>query len=906
MKTVLGTLLAAALVLAAFPAPLRAQATNAVLQGVVTDEQQGVLPGVAVNVLNVDTGLARDVVTDDRGWFRAVALPPGTYQLKATLEGFVPYERAGLVLTIGQEATVDVKLGVAARTESVTVTAAAPLIDVSSSALGTTVTKAQLDNLPLAGRNFSSLANLSPGVTGVGGGGVNAGGQLSRNNSFIIDGTSNDENAIADQRGAFSLEAVREYVVYTNQFAAEYGQASGAIVSVVTRSGTNNVEGRVFWFRRDDAFDAQNPFSHAQGSGKAPFSEQRLGGFLGGPLVKDKWHYFGSYERLRNETTSVITSPLVPADQREYPNKNRDDQYFFKTDYQINAKHTLSGRYRLDDAVNEGLGIGGLNPIERGYDYQAKFQDTVVNLTSVLSARTVNEARVQYGRIRRFYSVDEYADPFGVSISRPSGNFGKANNMPQGWNAVRYQFNDNLTYSVGRHDFKAGVDVQIDRSDVWFLGNKDGTFTFRTDTPFNAADPTTYPFQYTQTIGDWYDDRANDMYSGFIQDTWRLSPRLTLNLGLRYDTETLFAKADGIDVDQDRNNFSPRLGFVWSPWAGARTVVRGGFGTYYDQGFNNITGNIGISARSRTITILNPGYPDPYGQGTVQPQKPSLTVAAPAISTPSTRTYSVGFKHEIRSGLAVSVDGVRTQGYDLFNSLDINAAPAGTTIRPNPDYLRINQYQTTGRSWYDALLVAFERRSGRGPLFNLSYTLSKQLRNVEDFGFSPQDALNPAAERALASNNRTHQFVGSVTWALPWDFQIAALVQARSGLPWTVTTGSDNNGDTNVNDRPDLAVPGGNAADKSTYNAAFTGRVGNLGRSTNVGPSFAQVDARLSRFFRFGSYSFEGFVEAFNLANHANLGVPVGTLTSSSFGKATGLATSATPRQVELGVRFNF
>jgi len=547
-----------------------------------------------------------------------------------------------------------------------------------------------------------------------------------------------------------------------------------------------------------------------------------------------------------------------------------------------------------------------LNPIERGYDYEARFQDTVVSATSVLSSRAVNEARVQYGRVHRWYSVDGYADPNGVSISRPSGNFGKANNMPQGWDAVRYQFIDNLSYTLGAHDFKAGVDVQIDRTDVWFLGNKDGTFAFRADRPFDANDPTTYPFQYTRTIGDWYDDRANDMYSAFIQDSWRATPRLTLNIGLRYDTETLFTKADGIDVDQDLNNVSPRVGFVWTPWASRPTVVRGGFGVYYDQGFNNITGNIGIAARSTSVTVLNPGYPDPYAQGTIVAAKPSTTVAAPRIDTPSTRTYSVGVKHELRPGLALSIDGVRTLGYDLFNSIDINAPAAGGGPRPNADFLRVNQYQTTGRSWYDALLVSFERRTGRGPLFNLSYTLSKQIRNVEDFGFTPQDSLNPGLERARATNDRTHQFVGSVTWALPWDFQVAALVQARSGLPWTVTTGVDNNGDTSINDRPDLAVPGGDPRARATYNAAFTGRGGTLGRNTNIGPSFVQVDARLSRFFRFGAYSFEGFVEAFNLTNRANLGLPVGNLTSASFGRPTGLATGATPRQVELGVRFNF
>lgn len=396
------------------------------------------------------------------------------------------------------------------------------------------------------------------------------------------------------------------------------------------------------------------------------------------------------------------------------------------------------------------------------------------------------------------------------------------------------------------------------------------------------------------------------MYSGFVQDTWRVHDRLTLNLGLRYDTETIFAKAKSVNVDQDLNNFGPRIGFTWTPSATARTAVRGGFGVYYDQGFNNISGNISNSARSTNVTVLNPGYPDPYQGGTIAATKPSLTVAAPAIETPSSRAFSIGVRRELQAGLAIGVDAVRTLGYQLFNAVDINAPLPGTGVRPDPNYLRILQYQTTGRSRSNALLVSLERRSGPGPLFNVSYTLSRQLRSVEDFGFSPQDSYNPAAELALGNNNRTHQFVASVVWPLPYGFQAAGLIQTRSGLPWTVTTGSDNNGDTNVNDRPDLAVPGGDPSSVSTYSSAFTGRVGNLGRNTNTGPAFSQVDLRLSKSVRVNRYSVEGFAEAFNLFNRANLGLPVGTLTSASFGKSTGLASNAASRQLELGVRFNF
>jgi Carboxypeptidase regulatory-like domain len=250
-----------ALLVAGIPAPATGQNIGATLQGLVTDEQKAVLPGVTVTIINVDTGIARTVVTDTAGWYRAAALSPGTYELTTDLTGFVTYKRSGLTLTTGQAPRIDIMLQVAAVKETVQVVAAAPLVDTTKNTIGLTVTRKDLDSIPLVTRNFLDLANMTPGVTGVGGGGVNTAGQLNRSNSYLVDGVSNDDTIVSSSRGGFSLEAVREYVVLANQYTAEYGISSGAIVSVVTRSGTNKNEGRAFYFARNDALDAQNPFS---------------------------------------------------------------------------------------------------------------------------------------------------------------------------------------------------------------------------------------------------------------------------------------------------------------------------------------------------------------------------------------------------------------------------------------------------------------------------------------------------------------------------------------------------------------------------------------------------------------------------------------------------------------------
>lgn len=881
-----------------------AQGTGATVQGTVRDAQGGILPGAAVVIRNTETGVSRTMTADESGFYRAAALAPGLYEMQVELSGFVRYVRTGLTLTIGQEAVVHVTMQLATVEEAVTVTAAAPLVETTKSSLGSTISREQLDALPLPGRNFTALANLTPGVAGVGGGGLNTAGQLSRNNTFLIDGVSNDEGGVAGTRGGFSIEAVREYAVMANQFPAEFGRASGAMVTIVTRSGTNRVQGRGFVLHRDDSLDAQDPFSKAQGSGKAPFSEQRFGGLLGGPLRRDRTHYFASYEGRRLRETNVITSVLVPVNEREHPQTTDGHQAFGKVDHVFNSANNLSIRYRIDKTEQTGLGIGGLSTRERGRDFTNTSQDVSSNFTSILSNRAVNEFRFQYARLYRWNDVSNYTSKTGYTINRPSGNFGKANNQEQGESQNYWQFIENISYTRGTHTLKAGVDVQVVRMHVYFLSNKDGTFTFNVDTPFDPNNRATYPTQFTQNVGDPNDYEPNELYSGFIQDSWRVGSRLTLNLGLRYETETAFARAKDVGVKDDRDNIAPRLGFAWDPFGDARTAVRGGYGLYFDQAFLNITGNVTVAANSIGVTIINPGYPDPYSGGAVRPEARSRTIASPDIETPNTHTFSIGAKRELFGGLALSADFVRTRGYNLFNQFDINYPDPVTRIRPNSEFLRINQYETTGNSWYRALLMSLERRGTRGPSFGVSYTLARALRDVEDFGFQAQDQNNRAVERGYAGNHRKHQLVANVTYALPFRFQIGVLAQARSGLPWNITTGTDSNGDTIVNDRPDLADPKGDPRLASTYNAAFTGRVGNLPRNYGVGPNFVQIDARVSKFLQLGSRRIEGFVEAFNVANRPNFGLPNGNLRSAQFGKSTG--TAGPSRQVEFGLRFDF
>ena len=446
------------------------------------------------------------------------------------------------------------------------------------------------------------------------------------------------------------------------------------------------------------------------------------------------------------------------------------------------------------------------------------------------------------------------------------------------------------------------MDVSIIRAPSFFPRNRDGTFTFATDAPFNPNDLSTYPTQFTQSIADPDVPLPDNIYSFFIQDTWRASTRLTLNLGVRYDRETAFSWING--VPDDTNNWAPRAGFVWDPTGAGHTVIRGGAGLYVDQTFLNPPLNVALAQRARDITIVNPGYPDPFSRGTVAASLPSISVASQDMRTPETRSISLGVKREIIPGLAVSVDGVTSRGYNQYNNRDLNPPDAITRARPDPRYLRITQYESEGRSWYSALLASVERRPGKGPGFGASYTLSRTVRTVEGFLFLAQDQNNLDAEKALGENHRRHQIAAHTTWSLPAGFQVAALLQARSGRPFNVTTGVDNNRDTNINDRPDLAVPDGNPRSTSTYFTDFTGRVGNLGRNFGTGDPYMTVDMRVSKFVQMQRMRLEGFIEAFNVTNRTNFDLPTGNLRSSSFGRATEIQGS--PRQVEIGLRVDF
>jgi outer membrane receptor for ferrienterochelin and colicin len=898
MKRLLIWLLAAIAVCA--PLVASAQVTTALVQGRVSDESGAPVPGAAITARNTATSAARAAISDAQGLYRIAGLPVGPYEISAAMNGFGTHVRSGITLRIGQEANVDFGLKVAAVSETVTIVGEAPIVETTKTALGKTITTKQIDDLPVGGRTFQNLAFLSPGIlvnASTGGTGIAASGGTGRNNTLLIDGLSNDDDSVASDRGNFPLDAVQELQVLANQYSAEFGQASGAVINALTRSGTNKLHGRAYFYYRSDGLSANNPFVQpdpATGKApKAPFKQKIPGGFLSGPLQKDKTFFFVSYEHALRDETAVISVPaatlaaLGQPSQTNFPNAIRNPRLVGKVDHHLTPAQTLTVRYRLDRDTRDNWYVGGAgNPdgrstIERGTDRLIKNQDIALSHTWVASPRALNELRTQFARRTLDWSVDNYCKDC-PTINRPGVLLGKANNMPQGRTEDRLQIQDSFSYNVsdkaGDHFFKFGADASFIDLTSTFYNNLHGTFTFTTDRPFNAADRTTYPIQFTKNTGDPTVQLNNNIYGAFVQDQWKVTPHFTLNLGLRYDYE------DVVGIKQDHNNFGPRVHFAWDPFKDGKTALRGGFGRYFDQVFLNIPLNAENAKKFVGVTIANPGFPDPFVGGSVAtPPPPSTVVFDPALTTPFGNTFSLGFQREIFRDLAVTVDGVYAQGEDLLVTLDQNYSINGS-IRPNPNFAIMRMVKSTARSRYKALQTGIEKRFSRRYSFSLAYTLADSKRNSEDFNFNPQDHRDLDAEYAPSFSDARHSVAGSVLFEAPLGIKLGMAGRYRSALPYNITTGRDDNRDGfPTTDRP-------------------AGTARNAGR----GAAVWFVDARVAKELRLRGAQIEAIVQAFNVFNHPSMGGFIGNQLSAQFRKPTAVVTNFEPRQVELALRVGF
>jgi hypothetical protein len=940
------------------PAFAQSQAVNGTIEGTVSDESGAALPGVAVTVVNVDTGDTRVAVSNDRGVYRAPLLALGRYRLAAELQGFKKYEQQGLTLSAGQSAIVNITLGVGNVSETVTVTRESPIAEPGKIDLGRTIGETEIRNLPLVSRNPYNFAFLQANVAGYennefGVPRINANGSQMHTN-YQIDGNTNTEKDRAGLRMLPVSEVlVREVKVITNGFAPEFGQTTGMVYNAITPSGTNDLHGSAsFRFKRNPM--SSSPFFLAQNARKPDTEANDETATLGGPLQKDKWHYYGAYEYVdRSLITGSQVIAVAPADAQTLgitlpssgviPAHQKVNFGFGKTDYQLSRGSLLSVRYfgfKNFSAAN--IGAGGFTTTDRATDFTDRMDSTSGQLVSTIGRSMLNELRVQYARRHQFRTQGMSVDGPAITVTGKAA-FGGARLGDD--NSVGFDFTqgitqvlDNVSWIHGAHAIKTGLDAQ------WIADERvrgeQFQYTFASIPDYLAAKSGANPFAYSnfqQLLGDLTASYDSAFYGLFVQDDWQIAPRVKLLFGVRYDlfdvpaARPFAANPYSQNFTVDKNNVGPRAGVSWALDQNAQTVVRASVGLMYEPPLLNFYDN----------AILSNGDPKSYNVGPVLPTaagapafpatlaapppgfilpKQTINAVDPAFKTQSAWLSNIQVERALTTDIAVTVGYVNSVGRNLPVLMDVNLVPSGSTLpdgrpifssaRTNPAFDHIYLFQSIADSTYNAFTATLTKRMTHGWLTQATYTLARGVDNapltssyiIGSGDDRPSDPTNLDRDKGVTPFNQTHTLSVSTVLApavggsgpramLLNNNQLGIILQANSGLPFNIHSTADLNKDGQLNDRP-------NGIERNS---------GRLGRVLDL-------DLRYSRFVPAGGgRRGELFFEAKNLFNTRN----VASVNRSIVTDALGAPTSAIPttfagtsgydqRTMQLGVKFLF
>ena len=656
-----------------------AQTTNGVISGIITDAQGGVLPGVTVTARNTDTGATRTEVTEADGRYRMAALQPGPYEVKAELSGFGVATFPSIVVNTATEVTRNITLQVTGVQENVTVTGEAPIIETTKTEVSGVVTQDQMQNLPLATREPMDLALLLPGTNNDAArarkANVNVGaGAFTNGSGLLVDGVWNKEGNTGEPRQDFPQSAIQEFKVFLSQSPAEYGWTAGGTVSMATKSGTNQYHGEGFELFQNQALSVQDPFSKAAGNPKPDFKRQQFGGTFGGPIVKDKVHFFESAEglQLSQFDTVVVAHPELYGNLNGvFPSPEMNHMSFSRGDVQMGPKQSLYARYAWQDSnfTCEGCGSASSQPWFSGAGGIRQLRYSLAGAhTWIISSRVLNEIHGQYTNYHyRAHEPGVEAQPnlFDNSAARtapltqvysfPSLSWGGSGNFYT--EHLAREMRDDLSVTEGSHNMKFGAGFL--RNGLW-ADNRPalGTWTFSVDQAFNpnqvaynpstltAAGSTFVPLpgslkQYTASLLPLPVFTPHDLISGYAQDEWKPKAGLTVNYGLRYDYEMhafnqgisasskdfqgnpvlpfagtpLDIAALGVDFTKrgDKTDFGPRAGMAWDLRNNGKTVLRADYGIYYNPTNLTIESAELANFKQLSVTVTNPTYPDPYG-----------------------------------------------------------------------------------------------------------------------------------------------------------------------------------------------------------------------------------------------------------------------------------------------------
>jgi hypothetical protein len=966
-----------------------AQITSATISGTVKDQTQAVLPGVDVVVKNVDTGLSRAVVTGANGYFTIAGLPPGTYEARASLQGFATVVER-VTLAVAQETGLSLTLKVTGTEESVTVVGTAALVDTRSAAMSAVVTEKTISELPLNGRNYIDLALLQPGVNSFTekdstassnrGTKLNINGMSFRSNSYLLDGANMRGYAgtatVSAAETTLGVETIQEFRVVTNAFSADYGRAMGGVISLVTKSGTNAFHGSGFEFFRNSAMDARNFFD--RGGEPPPFKRNQFGTSGGGPISTNRLFFFGGIERLQEDlgitsTTFVpneaarsgalfpinpIMAPyltLFPAPNAgdtsaaqgigiftyELNQPTRENFYQGRVDYTLNDTNSIFARYTYDGAnqtVTAGFPDYATDSVSRNQFFTSEYKRIVT--AALLNTARFSHSRLRFEQLPHFPSAPDLAfiagqNHMGVINVGGLNTLGGTTTNPSTNNSFYWTLSDDVSYAKGRHLLKTGVLIEHLRTNKLTATNIRGNYTFANVRSCLAGTPTRFvgvpPGAQLERV------RPSTLLGLYVQDDYRTTERLTLNLGLRYEVYTMPSEANGLDTTlrdilNDRSftvgkpfaknpslgNIAPRLGFAWDVTGNGRTAIRGGAGVYHDTDgpFNSAFGIAAFSPPfAATATINNPAFPRPV----------SLTAGAASARTidynikqPYGVTYNVNLQRELAGQITATVGYAGSRAYNLMGAIEANPTvpviqadgskffPAGAPRR-NPAFGPIDYRTNGGHSDYNSLQLSAQKRFSRQYQVQASYTFAKAMDNlqaqlnadVNNSSVYPQDPYDRDIDWARADFDIRHVFQANFVWDLPgrsvsallggWQFN--GIVTLRSGVPFTPALGATNwsrSGNPSGEDRPSLRpgvkpedlILGGpdHYFDTSAFVLPAQGTFGNAGRNSLTGAPYAMTNVSLVKNTKVGALGSGGQLqlrlELFNLFNRPNFATP--------------------------------
>jgi hypothetical protein len=857
------------------------------VSGRITDPAGAVVQGAPVIARQIETNLSTVSMTDREGRFRFPYLRVGHYEIMVRQPGFAPAVRR-LSLSVGSAFEVPVTLTIETSGTEITVAGEAARTQIAG-----TVSQPELRSLPMNGRNFLDLALLIPGVaptntasnqlfaetSAVPGQGISVGSQRNFSNNFIVDGLSANDDAAGLSGMFYSLDAIDELQVVTSGGQAELGRALGGYINVVTKSGTNALHGDLYGYFRDQRLNAANPLSNA----RLPLTQAQYGASLGGPIIQNRTFYFANFEqRLLNQSGLITIAPAnvdsinarlrasgylgAPITTGLYPNPVHTTNWLGKVDHQFGAQDVFSARYSVYDVHSENSrGAGGLNAATAAAALDNLDQTVAASNVATLSARTVNETRGQF----TYSSLKAPpSDPLGPAVSIAGiASFGTMSGAPTGRLNRLYEVADNLSHQSGAHALRFGADFLYNDLTIAYPRSVRGSYSFSSLANFlrgayNASG-------FTQTFGGSVAAQGNPNLGIYAQDEWKISSRLTLNLGIRYDLQFV----DGVTTDT--NNAAPRAGFAWSPTAARRTVVRGSFGLFYDRVPLRAAANALLSTAGQATVSLSPAqngapvFPAILPGGSVPPAVLyNLTTIDPRMQNAYSAQGSLEIEQQLGSHAILNVGYEHLRGLHLIASINQNAQTCAASgdnngCRPNPAFANIAQYSPAADSWYDGLHVSFVQRPSKWGSFRVSYTYSKAMDDVGEFFFSsPIDNTNIWRDYSRSDDDQRHRVVfhgtihssmapGKTLWGrVSHGFQLSGMLQYYSAFPFNITSGSN-------------TVQG--TAARPLVNGSF------IDRNAGVGNDLFSLTTRISRVFAVRErVRLEAIAEAFNALNHRN------------------------------------